>query len=118
MHLLYNECTTIYLKGENLLNALITRNDGLLFVILLMVSLSLWVQKYKVFKSLGPVLTVVVLGIILSNTHIVPISHDLYGEISTYLVPVAISVCMLSMNFKELKKPVSYTHLDVYKRQL
>ncbi len=86
------------------MNALITRNDGLLFVILLMVSLSLWVQKYKVFKSLGPVLTVVVIGIILSNTHIVPISHDLYGEISTYLVPVAISVCMLSMNFKELKK--------------
>ena len=86
------------------MNALITRNEGLLFIILLMVSLSLWVQKYKVFKSLGPVLTVVVMGIILSNTHVVPISHDLYGQISTYLVPVAISVCMLSMNFKELKK--------------
>ena len=84
--------------------ALITRTDGLMFVILLMVALSLWLQRYKVFKSLGPVLTVVVFGIILSNTGIVPISHDLYGTLSTYCVPLSISICMLSMNLTELKK--------------
>lgn len=46
------------------MEALITRTDGLMFVILLMVAFALWLQRYKVFKSLGPVLTVVVLGII------------------------------------------------------
>ena len=61
------------------MDSLITSTQGLLFIILLMVAFSLWLQKFKVFKSLGPVLTVVVIGIILSNTHIVPISHDLYG---------------------------------------
>lgn len=84
--------------------ALITRPEGLLFVILLMVALSLWLQRYKVFKSLGPVLTVVVFGIILSNTGIVPISHEVYGTLSTFCVPVSISICMLSMNLTELKK--------------
>lgn len=84
--------------------ALITRPEGLLFIILLMVALSLWLQRYKVFKSLGPVLTVVVFGIILSNTGIVPISHDVYGTLSTFCVPVSISICMLSMNLTELKK--------------
>lgn len=86
------------------MGALITRTDGLMFVILLMVAFSLWLQRYKVFKSLGPVLTVVVFGIILSNTHIVPISHDVYSMLSTYCVPLSISICMLSMNLTELKK--------------
>lgn len=70
------------------MEALITRTDGLMFVILLMVAFSLWLQRYKVFKSLGPVLTVVVLGIVLSNTRVVPISHDVYGTLSTYCVPL------------------------------
>ena len=58
------------------MDSLITSTQGLLFIILLMVAFSLWLQKFKVFKSLGPVLTVVVIGIILSNTHIVPIAPD------------------------------------------
>lgn len=86
------------------MKTLISSTEGLLFVILLMVAFALWLQRYKVFRSLGPVLTVVVIGIILSNTHIVPISHDLYSSISTYCVQAGISICLLSMNVTELKK--------------
>ena len=49
------------------MGTLISSTQGLLFVILLMVAFSLWLQKYKVCRSLGPVLTVVVIGIVLSN---------------------------------------------------
>ena len=49
------------------MKTLISSTEGLLFVILLMVAFTLWLQRYKVFRSLGPVLTVVVIGIILSN---------------------------------------------------
>lgn len=86
------------------MEALITRTDGIMFIILLMVAFSLWLQRYKIFKSLGPVLTVVVLGIVLSNTRVVPISHDVYSMLSTYCVPLSISICLLSMNLGELKK--------------
>lgn len=86
------------------MGTLITSTQGLLFVILLMVAGSLWLQKYKVFKSFGPVLTVVIIGIVLSNTHVVPISHEFYDSISTYCVQAAISICLLSMNVTELKK--------------
>ena len=86
------------------MGTLISSTQGLLFVILLMVAFSLWLQKYKVCRSLGPVLTVVVIGIVLSNTHIVPISHELYDSISTYCVQAGISICLLSMNVTELKK--------------
>lgn len=86
------------------MKTLISSTEGLLFVILLMVAFTLQLQRYKVFRSLGPVLTVVVIGIILSNTHIVPISHDLYSSISTYCVQAGISICLLSMNVTELKK--------------
>ena len=51
------------------MKTLISSTEGLLFVILLMVAFSLWLQRYKVFRSLGPVLTVVIIGIVLSNTH-------------------------------------------------
>ena len=86
------------------MGTLISSTQGLLFVILLMVASSLWLQRYKVFRSLGPVLTVVVIGIILSNTHIVPISHDLYDGLSMYCVQAAVSICLLSMNVTELRK--------------
>ena len=49
------------MKGE-MMGTLISSTQGLLFVVFLMVAFSLWLQKYKVFKSLGPVLTVVVIG--------------------------------------------------------
>ena len=71
---------------EKSMGTLISSTQGLLFVIFLMVAFALWLQKYKIFKSLGPVLTVVVIGIVLSNTHIVPISHELYDSISMYCV--------------------------------
>lgn len=86
------------------MGTLISSTQGLLFVIFLMVAFFLWLQKYKIFQSLGPVLTVVVIGIVLSNTHIVPISHELYDSISTYCVQAGISICLLSMNVTELKK--------------
>ena len=86
------------------MQALITSTEGLLFIILSMVATSLWLQKFKIFKSLGPVLTVVVIGIILSNTGVVPISTDLYGQLGAICVPVSISICMLSMNLTELRK--------------
>ncbi|MCR8968846.1 DUF819 domain-containing protein [Facklamia sp. 7083-14-GEN3] len=86
------------------MDALITRTDGLIFIILSMVAVALFLQRYKVFKSLGPVLTVVVIGIILSNTGVVPISHEVYGYMGSLLVPVSISICMLSMDLVELKK--------------
>ena len=86
------------------MKTLISSTEGLLFVILLMVAFALWLQRYKVFRSLGPVLTVVIIGIVLSNTHVVPISHDLYSSISTYCVQAGISICLLSMNVTELKK--------------
>ena len=74
--------------------------ETLLLVMFMTVSVGLWLQKFKVFKSLGPALTVIILGIILSNLKIVPVNHDVYGILSGYCIP-----------------PVSYTHLDVYKRQ-
>ena len=86
------------------MKTLITSTEGLIFVVFIMVAFSLWLQRFKVFKSLGPVLTVVVIGIILSNTHVVPISHDFYSALSTYCVQASICICLLSMNMTELKK--------------
>lgn len=58
------------------MEALITRTEGLIFVILIMVAFALWLQRFKAFKSLGPVLTVVVLGIIAPTPMWCLISHD------------------------------------------
>lgn len=55
--------------------------DSMLTIILLMVAFALWVQKFNAFKYIGPALTVIVLGMILVNLHIVPGSQDVYGVI-------------------------------------
>lgn len=86
------------------MEALITSTEGLLFVIFAMVAVSLFLQRYKLFKSLGPVLTIVVLGIILSNTKVVPIEHDFYNALGAYAILPAISIMLLNMDIQELKK--------------
>ena len=41
--------------------------DELLTVILVMVAFSLWVQRFKAFKYVGPALTVIVIGLVLGT---------------------------------------------------
>lgn len=53
---------------------LFSSEGALLFVIFGVVALGLWLQRFKVFKTLGPALTVIVTGILLSNLKVVPTS--------------------------------------------
>ena len=78
--------------------------ETLLLVMFMTVSVGWWLQKFKVFKSLGPALTVIILGIILSNLKIVPVNHDVYGILSGYCIPLSICICLLSLDLKEMKK--------------
>lgn len=72
----------INLKGEEM-KTLFSSSDTLLVVIFAIVAIGLWVQKFKIFKSLGPALTVIIIGIILSNLKVVPTGHEVYGVLST-----------------------------------
>ena len=56
------------------------------------------------FKVLGPALTVIVTGIILSNLKIVPVSSPTYDALSSYCVPLSISICLLSLDLRQMKK--------------
>lgn len=53
---------------------LFSSEGALLFIIFGVVALGLWLQKFKGFKTLGPALTVIVMGIVLSNLKVVPTS--------------------------------------------
>lgn len=57
------------------MNGTLFSSEGALrFVIFGVVALGLWLQRFKVFKTLGPALTVIVTGILLSNLKVVPTS--------------------------------------------
>ncbi len=86
------------------MEALFNTTPELLAIITLMIAGSFYLQRTKLFKSLGPALTVIILGIILSNLKIVPVSTELYGTIMQYSIPVAISIMLLSVDFQELKQ--------------
>lgn len=79
-------------------------SESMLAVILCMVALALWVQKFKVFKLIGPALFVIILGIILVNTKVVTPSCDLYGVLSTYCIPMSMSLYLLNIDFKQIVK--------------
>lgn len=78
--------------------------ESLLALILIMVAFSLWVQKFKFFKSVGPALTVIVLGIILVNLKIVPGYQDVYGAIQSYCVPISMAIYLMNVDLKEMAK--------------
>lgn len=81
--------------------SLISTQPGLLAGVAAMVATSLFLQKYRFFKSIGPALTCIVLGIIVSNLKILPHSDETYGVFFTYAIPLALTMFLLSVNIKE-----------------
>lgn len=85
------------------MEALFTSTQSLLMVIFVMIAAAFLLQKVKGIKSLGPVLIVLLIGVVLSNLNIVPVTHELYGVITTYFVPVSICLYLMSFDVKRLK---------------
>jgi uncharacterized membrane protein len=81
-----------------------TSTETLLPFIIIIVAFALWVQKFKVFKRLGPAMFCVVAGIIFGNLRIVPSYADTYGTLMTYCVPLATSLYLLNMDMSQLRK--------------
>ena len=83
---------------------LFSSEGALLFVVFGVVALGLWLQRFKVFKTLGPALTVIVTGILLSNLKVVPTSSATYDAVSNYCVPLSVSICLLSLDLRQMRK--------------
>lgn len=79
-------------------------SESMLAVILGLVALAFWVQKFKVFKLIGPALFVIIGGILLVNFNIVTGSCELYGVIQTYCIPISVSLYLLNVDFKKIMK--------------
>ena len=67
-------------------NTIFSSEGALLFIMFATVALGFWLQRFKAFKTLGPALTVIVMGIVMSNLRIVPTSSATYDAISSYCV--------------------------------
>ena len=85
-------------------NTFFSSEGALLFIMVAMVALGFWLQRFKAFKTLGPALTVIIMGIVLSNLRIVPTSSATYDAVSSYCVPLSISICLLSLDLKQMRK--------------
>ena len=59
------------------MEALFTSTQSLLMIIFLVMAAAFLLQRVKGIKTLGPVLIVLLLGVILTNLKVVPISHEL-----------------------------------------
>lgn len=79
-------------------------SESMLAVILCLVALAFWVQKFRVFKLIGPALFVIIGGILLVNLNIVTGSCELYGVIQTYCIPISVSLYLLNVDFKKIMK--------------
>lgn len=88
----------------------ITSTIGLLAVMSGMVGLAFFMQKFSFFSKVGPAIFVIILGIFLSNTGIVPTMAPVYGVIMEYAVYVSIALLLLDVNLKEMfslsKQPI------------
>ena len=84
--------------------ALLSSPGALLMVMFMVVALGFYLQKFKWVKPLGPALTVIIIGIILSNLKIVPVSDPTYDALCTYCVPLSVSICLLSLDLKQMRK--------------
>ncbi|MBA1335086.1 MAG: hypothetical protein HPY66_0708 [Firmicutes bacterium] len=80
---------------------LITSQGAILAVMASIVAVSFLLQRLKFFKSFGPAIICIIIGIILANFNIVPHWHDVYGVFFQYAIPVALTMFLLNVNLKE-----------------
>lgn len=86
------------------MNTLFSNPGSILAVMTSMIALGFYLQRYKAIKSLGPALTIIIMGIILSNLKVVPVSTELYGTISTHAIPISMTIMLMSVDLKEMTK--------------
>lgn len=85
------------------MNGFFSDTPSLLMVIFLMIAVAFLLQKVKYINTLGPVLTVIIFGILLSNLGVVPASSEFYGTVSSYCVPLSISLYLMNLDLKRMK---------------
>ena len=73
-------------------------------VMMIMIALAFYLQKFRVFRSFGPVITVIILGAVLSNLGIMPKWSDSYNFIFEFAVPVSLCLFLLHIDVKKFLK--------------
>lgn len=86
------------------MESLVTSQGAILAVMASVVALSFLLQRIKFFKSFGPAVLCIIIGIILSNLHIMPFWHDVYGVFFQYAIPISLTMFLLNVNLKEWVK--------------
>lgn len=81
----------------------VTSTPGIIAVMALLVAGSLYLSKFKGFKSLGPALLAILLGMLVSNIGITPFEHPVYDFASSHLINLSIVVLLLSTDLKGIK---------------
>lgn len=85
-------------------NVIFSSSGSLIAIIALIVALSLYLQKFKAFKSIGPALTVIIFGILLSNLKIVPTMANVYVVIFQYAIPLSMTMMLLNVDLSKMLK--------------
>lgn len=83
---------------------LLNSTVSLLAVMFMTISVGLYLSKLKPFKSFGPAIIVIVIGIILSNFRIVPTWADVYGVMFEYAIPLSIAIMLLGVDLSGMLK--------------
>lgn len=84
--------------------SLITSVPGVTAGIILIATMSLYLIKFKFFKSLGPALICILAGLLLSNIRVMPFSSPVYSYISGEIIMLGIAVMLLNVDLKGLVK--------------
>ncbi len=83
------------------MESLFTSEIQILMVLFGIVAISFLLQKFKFFKTFGPAILCIIMGIILGNLNIMPHWHDVYGVFFEYAIPLSLTMFLLSVNLKE-----------------
>ena len=80
-------------------------------VMMIMIALAFYLQKFRVFRSFGPVITVIIMGAVLSNLGIMPKWSDSYNFIFEFAVPVSLCLFLLHIDVKKFLKVAKHPML-------
>lgn len=73
-------------------------------VLLTLASLGLWLEGTVVGRKFSGVLTAMIIGGVLSNTGVIPISAPAYDQVWSFLVPLAIPLFLLKANLPSIAR--------------
>lgn len=86
-------------------NYVLVQSDfGIISTLIIIIGVSFMLQRLRAFKYVGPLVTIIIIGLIAGHAHILPHMTASYGFFLSYAIPPSLILLCIATDLSDIKK--------------